>query len=360
MKSKKKLLNEPKCIFPNDNPNLLGHQDVLDAFFHAYQKGNLPGTWLISGPKGIGKATLAYRLARFVLYNGSLLKRNEALIDVTSNNLAIPQGSAVYTKVSMGSHPDLLVLQKNQELKGAGDILVDDVRAVADFLHLTSAESKYKIVIIDSIDNLNNNAANAILKLLEEPAKNAIFLLVSHAPGRLLPTIRSRCRHMRMKSLDDDVALQVLQSAIPEIPEAEAKILLEYSAGSPGIAYNIYVNNGLKIAENITKILSQLPKLDMLEIHKLADLVSGKKNEDSWSIIKILLNKIIVDSTKVMAINNSQSKIINEKFKLLVAIDPKKLVQIWEETNSILEEAEKIHLDRKAVLVKVFTLFVRK
>lgn len=361
MKTKKNTKIEPPILLPRENPHLFGHEDAIATFLSAHKNGNLPGTWLISGPRGIGKATLAYRLAKFILYNAQKQSTGLFANELPESNLSIPQNSPVFTKVSIGSHPDLLVLEAGMDSKSAsGDILVDNAREIGKFLHLTSSETAYRIVIIDSIDDMNTNAANSILKLLEEPSKNSIFILVSHAPGRLLPTIRSRCRHIKLREPGTANALQVLHSIAPDIADSEAINLIDMASGSPGNAYDFYLHKGIGLYNNIATIISSIPQLDMIAVQKLSELASGKANDNSWRIIRMLLSKILIDLTKQVTKNNLPGKIINEKVKLSVAISAQRLVQIWEESNSLLEEADRLHLDRRATLVKVFTLFVRK
>ncbi len=357
MKSKKAKQTEQAISRPCENPNFFGHEDALQTMFAAHRDGNMPGAWLISGPRGIGKATLVYRFIKFILYNSA---KSEGFFgqSIPNADLSIPATSPVFSKVSIGSHPDILVLEAGSEnsKSTSGDILVDDARRVGSFLHLTASETPYRIVIIDSIDDMNTNAANSILKLLEEPPQNAMFFLISHASGRLLPTIKSRCRQIKMRGLGGNNAIKVLQSIVPDITDAEATKLIELASGSPGCAYDLYINKGLEIYANIINIFSNLPRMSIQEIQKLGDSISGKNNEEYWRVTKILLNKIIVDITKNAAQLNNKSDISGIK----LAIGVEKLVDIWEEINNLLEDADNLHLDRKAVLVKIFALFAGK
>lgn len=357
MKSKKTKQIEHIILHPRENPNLYGHNDVITTMFSAYKNGNMPGAWLISGPRGIGKATLAYRFARFMLYNGGKKSDGFFAPEASSPTLDIPVNSPTFSKVNNGSHPDLLVLEAGAEdsKSNSDDILVDDARKIGSFLHLTSAETPYRIVIIDSIDNMNSNAANSILKLLEEPPSDAIFILISHAPGKLLPTIRSRCRQIKMRSLAEETSLKILSTLAPDISTDIASKLLELASGSPGTAYDIYINNGEDIYAKLLEILAQLPKLNIVAIQKLGDSISGKPNENNWRITRMLLNKIIIDTTKQIATGAQ-----NQKMFSTAEFNADKLVQTWQEINLLLEDADNLHLDRKAILMKVFFLLSGK
>jgi len=362
MKGKKNRQAENIVLLPRENPNFFGHEHVVADFYAAYNKGNMPAGWLISGKKGIGKATLAYRLARFMLYHGKKKSGGLFAEERPSTDLSIPQNSPIFSKVNIGSHPDLLVLESGLEdsKSAAGEILVEEARKIGSFLHLTSSETSYRIVIIDSIDDMNANAANSILKLLEEPPANAMFILISHSPGRLLPTIRSRCRHIKIQTPDSISAYKIFNKIAPDVSRDISESLLELASGSPGGAYDLYINHGFAIYENIIAIISQLPKLDVMAIQKLGDNISGKANENSWRIFRILLNKIIIDITKHKALDGSHSSLhknnLNIKFQPSISMDVEKLVEVWQEINKLLEDVDNVYLDRKAALVRIFGL----
>src|SRR5882724_5395502 len=193
---------------PRANPYLAGHEAAEASLIAAHAQGKLPHAIIIGGPRGIGKSTLAFRLARFVLSQGT---SGAGLFAAAPASLALAEDHPVFSRVASGGHADLLTIERginpNKWKKRDAppdaearkrvlrdEIVVDDTREVANFLRLTAAEGGWRIVIVDSADDMNRNAANALLKILEEPPSRSLLLLVSHAPGRLLPTIRSRCR----------------------------------------------------------------------------------------------------------------------------------------------------------------------
>ncbi len=146
--------------------------------------------WLITGAPGVGKATLAYRFARRLLAGVQ-----------PGDTLAVDPASPVFRRVAVGSHADLLTVEREWDDKKSrlrGEIVVDDARAISAFLRLTPAEGGWRVVVIDGAEHMNRNAANAVLKMLEEPPPRAVLLLTCAAPGRLLPTIRSRCRRLAL------------------------------------------------------------------------------------------------------------------------------------------------------------------
>ncbi|MCQ9154587.1 DNA polymerase III subunit delta' [Acidomonas methanolica] len=201
---------------PRETTVVLGHEEAEARFRAARESGRLHHAWLLTGPPGIGKATLAFRLARL-------------LLDAT-------EGAAA-RRVSAGTHGDLLVIARSFDEKrqrARAEIVLDDVRPLQSFLHHTAAEGGWRVVILDGAEYLNRSAANAVLKLLEEPPERTVIFLVTSAPGALLPTIRSRCRRLALTPLDENTMEQALVSMGYDRQEIDR--LLPVSHGAPGRA----------------------------------------------------------------------------------------------------------------------------
>ncbi|MFL6844784.1 MAG: DNA polymerase III subunit delta' [Allosphingosinicella sp.] len=212
---------------------LYGHDEAVSAFRDALDSGRLHHAWLIAGPQGVGKALFAAKAALRVLAQGQ--GRVEA------PGLDVPDDHPAAHLVAAGSHPDLMRLERlPRESSTTGElarsITVDQVRGLQRLFTTTASLSPWRVVVIDSIDDLERGGANALLKNLEEPPPRSVFLLVSHAPERLLPTIRSRCRPLRLSSLDDDAMTSALRAALPEAEDKEIKDLVKAGKGSPGRA----------------------------------------------------------------------------------------------------------------------------
>jgi DNA polymerase III subunit delta' len=211
---------------------LLGHDGAVAAFRDSLGSGRLHHAWLISGPEGIGKALFADKAALRVLAEA-------AGPGVTGPGLDVPDEHRIAKLVAAGSHPDLMRLERLAKDGGtelARSISVDQVRGLGRLFSTTPSLSPWRVVVIDSIDDLERNAANALLKSLEEPPANSLFLLVSHAPERLLPTIRSRCRLLRLAPLEPEAMAAALKAALPEADEDEIAELAAAGEGSPGRA----------------------------------------------------------------------------------------------------------------------------
>ena len=232
----------PVPLAPQANPELLGHAAAEATLLRAFRSGRLPHAWLITGPRGVGKATLAFRFARFLLARGGPGGGAPDLFGGPPESLALDPGDSVFQRVAAGGHPDLRHLKRGINPKTGRprkEILVDDVRLANDFLHKTSAEGGWRVVVVDPADDLNSSAANALLKSLEEPPAAALLLLVGHAPGRLLPTIRSRCCHLALGPLPEETVLDLLARHAPDLEDTDRAALARLAEGSIGRALDL-------------------------------------------------------------------------------------------------------------------------
>jgi len=232
---------------------IVGQDRAVEQFVTAWQLGSLHHAWLLAGPKGVGKASFARAAATRVLADAG-----GPPIEVPG--LETPEDHRIARLVEAGSHPDLrwlerLVNEKTSNL--ARSITVDQVRSLGELFDLTPALSPWRVVVIDSIDDLEKSAANALLKMLEEPPANCLFLLVSHAPGRLLPTIRSRCRRLDFQSLSDDAMASILGRHLPELKESDRRKVIEAAGGSAGRAIALAELDLVSLEEAALRILRQ-------------------------------------------------------------------------------------------------------
>ena len=283
---------------PRETAALIGQGAVEAEFLTAYNTGRLHHGWLITGPRGVGKATLAWRIARFLLATppddgGGLF--GDALPD--PDTLDIAPDHPVARRILAGSDPGLHLVrrggagtsdrdrQKNlEEGKFSAFIRVDEIRELARFIHLSSVDAGRRVVIVDAADEMNTAAANALLKMLEEPPERTTLLLISHQPARLLPTIRSRCRELRMAPLSPaDMQAALDQAGVA--PPGNAQALAELSAGSVGEAVRLINLDGLSLYAEIAAVLSSLPRLDRQRALKLAEAAAARGGEDRFDLL---------------------------------------------------------------------------
>lgn len=211
---------------------IFGHDDAIGQLYSAWAGGTLHHAWLLGGPRGVGKARFADMAAARILAEA-------AGPSVDLPGLQVPDDHPIKRLFEAGSHLDLRRLERLPKERGEGlarNISIAQVRSLGELFDLTPALSPWRVVIIDSADDMEPAAANALLKMLEEPPANCVFLLVAHAPGRLLPTIRSRCRRLDLQPLDDDAMTSVLRAELPSISDEERAKLISMASGSPGRA----------------------------------------------------------------------------------------------------------------------------
>jgi len=242
-----------------------GQDRAVEQFAGAWATRKLHHAWLLAGPKGVGKATFARAASMRVLAEAAGPPFDLPLLEVPFypddlDEHGEPRGHPVARLVRKGSHPDMRWLERLPNEKTgnlARNVSVDQVRALGDFMGLTAALSPWRVAVIDSVDDLEKSAANALLKMLEEPPANSLFFLVSHAPGRLLPTIRSRCRRLEFEPLSDDAMTSVLEEQSPGLDGAERQRVISMSFGSAGRAVAFAELGLAKLEEAATAILRQ-------------------------------------------------------------------------------------------------------
>jgi DNA polymerase III subunit delta' len=242
---------------PRANPLLIGHDSAERELMNAWTSGAVAPAWLITGPPGIGKATLAFRFARFLLANG----RGPG--PAPADGFAVDEHNPVFRRIAAGSHGDLLTLERGFDKNGRRrtEIIVDDARAVRAFLANTAAEGGARIVVVDPADDLNPNSANAILKILEEPPDGAVFLLVCNAVTAIPATVRSRCRRLIVPPLETGVVADLVEHYRPGIGRAEAERLAAASGGSIGAALTVHGSSRTVLDNVLTDVLDRLPVL---------------------------------------------------------------------------------------------------
>jgi DNA polymerase-3 subunit delta' len=284
---------------PRETQALFGHAAAEADLRQAADSGRLHHGWLLAGPDGVGKATLAYRLARYLLAAPAERAQSPA------GRLAPPQESTAFRQVLARSHPGLLVVRRAFDGKRvSSQIRVDEVRRLKSFLGLTAGAGQWRVVIVDPADDMNQNAANALLKSLEEPPARTVFLLISSEPGRLLPTIRSRCRTLELGPLAADdlwqAAVQALAAAAEPgrpPPEQDRAVLAALAQGSVRHLLTLSASGGLAVYERLLALLESLPRLDELALHALADEIGAaaaeQKFETACSLLLDLLARLV-------------------------------------------------------------------
>jgi DNA polymerase-3 subunit delta' len=320
---------------PRANPLLLGRARETGLLADASRSGRLHHAWLFTGPPGIGKATLAYRFARALLAGRM------------TPDLALDPADPTFRRVAAGTHADLLVIDRRFDEKKKrlqGEIVIDTVLEAGRFLRLTPGEGGWRVVIVDGAEAMNRNAANALLKLLEEPPARAIWLLVSHAPGRLLPTIRSRCRMLAMDPLPEAVVQELLARANPAGDAAALGRLAALSEGSIGRALALGEEGGLAIAALVDEVLAAKP-IAPPRAAAIADAVA--RAEDGFANFMDMLRVSLAARARQAARGGASPS--------RMSLDG--AARLWQELGRIAAETDGLNLDPRASILTTLQLF---
>lgn len=328
----------PETPAPHLRYNLAGHKSAETAIRQNLSRGRLKNGWMITGAPSIGKATLAYRLARAFL-------APEALVDDSS--LEVDPTNQTVQQIGHKGHPDLYVLERQWNEKTdklAQDITVENVRKLGGFFGLTASTGR-RVVIVDSADDMNRNAANAFLKSLEEPPANSLLLLLVNAPGRILPTIRSRCRVADLMPVSDkDVAGFV--TAETGLPENDLKDIVEMCDGRPGYALQLASEDGIEGIRLSREFIGLSAR--SANILPLAEKLTAKAAEPLWRSFTTMVPQILSNGARSKA-SADNSEISGE----LAQVSVPSLVSAWEKTTNLLATGDALNLDKTQILIQM-------
>ena len=332
------------AIPPQENGRLFGHEEARSFLANAYRTGHMHHALLLEGPQGIGKATLAFSLARHILSHPDPAS-TPASLDET------PPDEGVVRQMASGASHDLLHLTRPVDAKTGRvktAITVDEVRRAGHFLSQTSGTGNWRIVVVDPADDMNCSAANAILKILEEPPKRALFTMISHAPGKLLPTIRSRCMPLRLTPLSDEDLrwglshLGLDEGQPPEVLQAVVRL----AEGSLSNAILLLRYDGLEIAEAAEQILQNGAGTSKQAIHALADTLVARDRETAYEFFTDYMIERIRKAARQAATDGDLTA--SEKWARLSA-----------DLTENLTTARVYNLDRKQTVLSLFSSFFR-
>lgn len=310
----------PGAPHPRNAPRVIGQDQAIGQFLDAAAGGRIHHAWLLTGPRGVGKATLAWALARWLLVGG------------TERSLDVPQDAPELRRILALSEPRLHLLRRGLDDKGRvkAQIGVDDVRAMLAFFQMSSANGGRRVAIIDAADDMNTAAANALLKMLEEPPKDAVLLLIAHQPARLLPTIRSRCRELRLHPLAAEDLAQVLAGIDTDGPDTEDSApLAALSDGSAGEALRLAGQDGLRVYQDIIDLFASLPRMDRPAAARLADQAGARSGADksgtagdAFDLILTLFERFLLRLARTGAIGAPLTEAAKGEAALLARLSP--------------------------------------
>ena len=317
----------PDIPEPSERTRLVGHGEVARRILASHRHGRLHHGLLLHGPRGIGKATFAFQLAHFLLAGEG---------DATFGN--VDPGASLYRQIAGGTHPAVLHLTRPLDREGKKfrtAITVEEVRRVGNLLSRTAHDGGYRIVIVDPAEDMNASAANALLKSLEEPPRNCLFILVSHRPGSLLPTIRSRCQAYRFDRLSDGELAGILQ----ELGEEAVDALVQRSAGSVRDAILLTRNGGLELGAAVEEIAAA-SAFDVEKAYRLAEAATGRGSEMQFSIVNEEILDRIAAAAREAALSGDSER-------------AGRMAALWSDLSRTTAQTEGFNLDRKQHIVSM-------
>lgn len=344
-------MTDKNNISPRGNSFLLGQETAEEMFLRAWRNRMMHHAFILHGLQGVGKATLAFRIARFLLSGDMSQQEN-------NRGLAIAENSAVFQQVAAGSYPDLLVVERDyietdrkkiisalrkgntlsddelSSMRKSAVIRVDDIRKVNDFLAKTSFNDGWRVVIIDSADDMNKNAANALLKILEEPPAKTLLLLISHNLGQLLPTIRSRCAKLPCRKLTQTEVSSLLRRYRPQLSEAAIAKLAEMSDGSIGKAILYADMDAADVYETLCGLLYAKNKMNLETLLDFCGEMAA--NTEKFSLLQELILRFLKENMPAVA-------------------DKEGLYGCWQETRQMFFDCVNVNMDKRQMLINLLS-----
>ena len=324
----------PSAPHPREAIKLFGQDEAVSGFMKAFQSGRLHHAWILSGPQGVGKATFAYQAARFLLDP----QRGDAF--------AVDPAHVSSRQILALSHPDLHVLRRkaeNEKKPVPNEISVDLARDAIQFFSSTAGAGGYRVLIVDSADHLNRSSANALLKAIEEPPKQAVIFIVTHMIGRLLPTIRSRCRVLPFRALERPDIERILSNASENGSDHDPESLrlaVDNARGSARRGYQWLDERFAAVSSHVETLLSQLPEYDRKEVLAMSEAFGRKEGRNDFETMR----EVVLDwLTAQVALRAGEG-----------AHRLAPLAEVWEKTEQAVRETERYNLDRRALALNIF------
>lgn len=320
---------------------LIGHEAVCRDFYTAFTSGHLHHAWLLGGMEGIGKATLAMRMAAFVL---------SAPADRGGEDLSYNSQGHASRLLQAGAHPDFIHIQPEESKK---QISVEDVRKIEPIFRRTASEGGWRVALIDGVDLFTVPAQNALLKILEEPPAQALFLLTASAPGRLLPTIRSRVRQVQLEPLPDDQLMQLVNLHLPLLEESDKADLVRLSEGSFGLLQRLHQTGVAELYREFIALLS-VPQVDIRPTLLFAARLGGKGEEESYAAFQFLLRRWLQGAVKAAAGQPQAVDLVASQLAAKAGLGG--MLALWDKLQETFSAGDGLNLDRKQLILSAITL----
>ena len=335
-----------------------GFEEIEKNLISLFEKGRMPHGLIFAGPKGIGKATFAYALARFLLKHGDFDPNQDSLFGgppELPQNFSIARDDRVFSLVASGAHPDLLSVERAYDEgknKYASGVAVADIRKVNPFLRMTASDGGWRVVIIDDADTMNRSAQNALLKILEEPPENTLLVLISHRLGALIPTIKSRTQTVHFNPPSQALFNELLSGMSNDLDT-----LYAYSRGSIGNALEFIEQDGLELLPRLLEIMSTRPKWNWVELHKLGDELAKSGKDERYQNFTELLNWIMRQAVRSKARARAiEPQLLNVRAvkEMIEQSSLEELLEICDSLSQHFRQFNFANLDKKQAVLRAF------
>jgi DNA polymerase-3 subunit delta' len=337
-------------LYPRQTSSLIGRASQVEKIKEAYCQSRLPQGILLYGPKGVGKATFAYHIARYLFQD-------------VPNQFFVDEEDPLFKRVAASAHGDLFVVERSlsKEASLGKEIPVEEVRNALSFLKKSPLEGGFRVVIIDSVNEMNKNASNALLKSLEEPPQKTLIILIHHGGGGILPTLKSRCHRLFCPPLSKEDSLQVLKNNLGCSSE-DFELLTHFAKGAPGnilAFFNAF--EGAEIFKGFVDILGSLKEKNFSKVQRFIDYLLSQKNMDSLEAASFLVSWWVDRLCLFATSSHVPEAFVGEKEvarHFLTLYSLKSLPQSWQNIQNLLKEARIFNLDARHVLVCTFSEFL--
>lgn len=326
---------QPGCLPPRERYDLIGHDAAEQAFAHAWESGRIHHAWLITGPRGVGKASFAWRAIRRVLGAQPVPE---------SGPLASRQDDPVCRTLEAGANPDMLVIRRpwdDKRKRWRAEITVEEARKATAFFEKSAGAGGWRACLVDAADDMNVNSANALLKTLEEPPQRGILFLISHSPGRLPATIRSRCRRLILAPPAIDTAARWVQNAAGLADERDARQALQIAGCAPGRALELAQSGGLDLYRSVSSYVSASARADEAETRRLAEKVTARGKDGLLPSFYDSLQQSLHDQARNAALEQR---------------DPEPWLKAWRALSRLVRDADALYLDPRQTALSALAL----
>lgn len=361
------IATEPGLQHPRLMKECFGHDEVENTLLEQIDADRLPHALIFAGPQGIGKATMAFRLARYLLKNGGESNADGGLFGdelpkENAENLFVDPDDPVFRQVASGGHADLMTIERlfdDKKNRYKGSVEVDEIRKITPFMRMTASQGGWRIVIVDDADTMNRNSQNAILKILEEPPEHALLILVCHRLGAMIPTIRSRCRVINFRPLEQETFTKIISRDYGTLPQSDLDVLYNIADGSVGQGIRIIEEGGLEAVEKVMGLLHSWPQWQWSQIHLLADAMGRPGQEDSLHAFQDVLMWVVNSLLRAKARNEAPKSPLNNEAtqKLLAHYSLQDWIEIAGNLRAHFDTVHHANLDKRHAVLGAFSLF---